>query len=240
MLLTLNSFPMKISTPLLLFLFCLPVVAQKNIHHRWNTQRQKYVSETGAVDYNSWQEDQEDLNAYLQTLAQFPPDEATSKNHKLAYWINAYNALTVQLILENYPLKSIKEIKSPWDTPCFSTGGKEYSLGDIEHKILRKMDEPRIHFAINCASASCPNLLNRAFQEKQLESQLVEVTESFLKDPTKNKINSDQLELSKIFLWFGKDFGSKAERLSFIEAYSGVRLDRPKIDYLSYDWSLNE
>jgi hypothetical protein len=148
--------------------------------------------------------------------------------------------LTVQLILENYPLKSIKEIKSPWDTPCFSTGGKEYSLGDIEHKILRKMDEPRIHFAINCASASCPNLLNRAFQEKQLESQLVEVTESFLKDPTKNKINSDQLELSKIFLWFGKDFGSKAERLSFIEVYSGVRLDRPKIDYLSYDWSLNE
>ena len=240
MLLTLNSFPMKISTPLLLFLFCLPVVAQKNIHHRWNTQLQKHVSETGAVDYNSWQEDLEDLNAYLQTLAQFPPDEVTSKNHKLAYWINAYNALTVQLILENYPLKSIKEIKSPWDTPCFSTGGKEYSLGDIEHKILRKMDEPRIHFAINCASASCPNLLNRAFQEKQLESQLVEVTESFLKDPTKNKINSDQLELSKIFLWFGKDFGSKAERLSFIEAYSGVRLDRPKIDYLSYDWSLNE
>jgi len=232
MLLTLNSFPMKISTLLLLFLFCLRVEAQKNIHHRWNTQLQKYVSETGAVDYNSWQEDQEDLNAYLQTLAQFPPDEATSKNHKLAYWINAYNALTVQLILENYPLKSIKEIKSPWDTPCFSTGGKEYSL--------RKIGEPRIHFAINCASASCPNLLNRAFQEKQLESQLVEVTESFLKDLTKNKINSDQLELSKIFLWFGKDFGSKAERLSFIEAYSGVRLDRPKIDYLSYDWSLNE
>lgn len=102
------------------------------------------------------------------------------------------------------------------------------------------MDEPRIHFAINCASASCPKLLNSAFQEKQLEQQLVEVTQSFLKDPTKNIIQPDQLELSKIFLWFGKDFGSKADLLSFIAKFSGVSLDRPKIDYLTYDWSLNE
>ena len=231
---------MKFFSPFLIFLFCLPVVAQKNIHHRWENQLQKHVSETGLVNYNSWQEDQEELASYLETLAQFPPLATASKNHKLAYWINAYNALTVQLILENYPLKSIKEIKSPWDTPCFTTGGKEYSLGEIEHEILRKMDEPRIHFAINCASASCPKLLNRAFQEKQLEQQLVKVTQSFLKDSTKNKISSYRLELSKIFLWFGKDFGSKTERLSFIEQYSGVSLDRPKIDYLSYDWNLNE
>jgi hypothetical protein len=240
MLLTLKYLMMKYISPLLLFFFCFSAIAQKNIHHRWNNQLQKYVSEAGTVDYKSWQNDQENLEAYLETLAQFPPSENSSKNHKLAYWINAYNALTVQLILKNYPLKSIKEIKSPWDNPIFSTGGNQYSLGDIEHKILRKMDEPRIHFAINCASASCPKLLNSAFQEKQLEQQLVEVTQSFLKDPTKNIIQPDQLELSKIFLWFGKDFGSKADRLSFIAKYSGVSLDRPKIDYLTYDWSLNE
>jgi len=205
MLLTLKYLMMKYISPLLLFFFCFSAIAQKNIHHRWNNQLQKYVSEAGTVDYKSWQNDQENLEAYLETLAQFPPSENSSKNHKLAYWINAYNALTVQLILKNYPLKSIKEIKSPWDNPIFS-----------------------------------PKLLNSAFQEKQLEQQLVEVTQSFLKDPTKNIIQPDQLELSKIFLWFGKDFGSKADRLSFIAKYSGVSLDRPKIDYLTYDWSLNE
>ncbi len=107
------------------------------------------------------------LNAYIQTLASTPLLESDSKNAKLAYWINAYNALTVQLILKHYPLKSIKEIKQPWDTTCFSIGEKSYTLGDIEHKILRKMDEPRIHFAINCASASCPTLGIRPFKKSK-------------------------------------------------------------------------
>ena len=226
---------------LLFFICCtLSINAQKNKHSRWNQMLQKYVDKQGQVDYKSWLSEKKQLDAYIQTLEKMPPLEMASKAAKLAYWINAYNALTVQLILENYPLQSIRDLDDPWDTNCFKIKDQSYTLGNVEHQILRKMDEARIHFAINCASASCPNLLNRAFQEKQLERQLVEVTESFLKDPTKNKINSDQLELSKIFLWFGKDFGSKAERLSFIEAYSGVRLDRPKIDYLSYDWSLNE
>lgn len=224
----------------LLFLFSLTGVAQKNIHHRWNTQLQKYVSDTGQVDYQSWQKDQAPLIAYLNTLAQFPPQEEDSKNQKLAYWINAYNALTVLLILENYPLNSIKDIQSPWDQNVFQIGDKNYSLGDIEHKILRKMDEPRIHFAINCASGSCPKLLNRAYQEKQLEHQLVEVTRDFLRDPTKNYLLKDRLELSKIFLWFGRDFGTKKELLQFISTYSGIKLDQPKIDYKPYDWKLNE
>ena len=102
------------------------------------------------------------------------------------------------------------------------------------------MNEPRIHFAINCASASCPKLLNRAFQEKQLEQQLETVTRDFINDTSKNKIQKNQLSLSKIFLWFGKDFGSKTERLTFIDRYSETPLERPKIDYLPYDWSLNE
>ena len=102
------------------------------------------------------------------------------------------------------------------------------------------MNEPRIHFAINCASASCPQLLNQAYREKQLETQLTERTRVFLMDTTKNKLQIDRLELSRIFLWFGNDFGSKEERLEFISNYSGMNLERPKIDYLPYDWSLNE
>ena len=148
--------------------------------------------------------------------------------------------MTVQLVLKNYPLESIKDIKDPWEIKCFNTQEKSYTLGEIEHEILRKMEEPRIHFAINCASQSCPNLWNKAFQEKQLEAQLVCVTESFLKDKSKNEIYPTRLKLSRIFLWFGKDFGSKEERLEFIQRYSGVRLSNPKIDYLPYDWSLNK
>lgn len=231
---------MKILSTLLLFILCFPLHAQKNINHRWDSQLQQYVSETGQVNYKAWQADQAPLAAYINTLGQFPPREDASREHKLAYWINAYNALTVQLILKNYPVKSIKDISSPWDNKCFTAGGKTYSLGDIEHKILRKMNEPRIHFAINCASASCPKLLNRAFQEKQLEQQLETVTRDFINDTSKNKIQKNQLSLSKIFLWFGKDFGSKTERLTFIERYSETPLERPKIDYLPYDWSLNE
>ena len=102
------------------------------------------------------------------------------------------------------------------------------------------MDEARIHFAINCASASCPKLKNEAYQEKQLEAQLTEATRDFLMDTTKNKLSEERLQLSRIFLWFGNDFGSKAERLEFISQYSGLNLNRPKIDYLTYDWSLNQ
>ena len=150
---------MKPSLYLFLFLFTISLTAQKNIHHRWNSMLQTYVSDDGKVNYKDWMNDRDNLNAYIQTLASTPLLESDSKNAKLAYWINAYNALTVQLILKHYPLKSIKEIKQPWDTTCFSIGEKSYTLGDIEHKILRKMDEPRIHFAINCASASCPTTL---------------------------------------------------------------------------------
>jgi len=201
---------------------------------------EKYVDTLGQVDYQNWLKEKDQLDAYLQTLEKLPPLEQASKEAKLAFWINAYNALTVQLILENYPLKSIRDLDKPWDTICFQLKGKSYTLGAIEHEILRKMNEPRIHFAINCASASCPQLLNQAYREKQLETQLTERTRVFLMDTTKNKLQTDRIELSRIFLWFGNDFGSKEERLEFISNYSGMNLERPKIDYLPYDWSLNE
>jgi hypothetical protein len=102
------------------------------------------------------------------------------------------------------------------------------------------MNEPRIHFAINCASISCPKLLNFAFQEKKIETQLIDATRSFLLDTSKNVLLKNELKLSKIFFWFKKDFGSKQERLSFIEKYSNLKFNKPVINYLDYNWMLNK
>ena len=228
----------------LYFVFCIifsaSLFAQKNIHHRWNTQLKKYVSNDGIVNYKEWGKNIDQLKAYINTLESNSPNENTSKEYKLAYWINAYNALTIDLIIKNYPLKSIKEIKFPWKIKCFNDCKNNYSLGDIEHKILRKMNEPRIHFAINCASKSCPKLLNEAYIEKNLNNQLNAATKEFLIDSTKNIIKENKSILSKIFLWFGKDFGSKKMIKEFISEYSGVKFNKFKIDYLPYNWDLNE
>jgi hypothetical protein len=223
------------------FILCTLVVnGQKNKHERWNQQLQKFVNQQGQVDYKGWMTEKSNLDAYIKTLEKMPPLETASKEAQLAYWINAYNALTIKLILAHYPLTSIRDIDDPWETNCFEVKGKNYTLGAIEHEVLRKMKEPRIHFAINCASVSCPQLQNEAYSEKQLETQLKKATERFLSDPSKNKLSASKLELSRIFLWFGNDFGTKSERLEFISNYSGLKLHHPKIEYLPYDWNLNE
>ncbi|MBT6160397.1 DUF547 domain-containing protein [Flavobacteriaceae bacterium] len=231
---------MKTSYYLFVLFLSFSVNAQKNIHATWNQMLQTYVSEEGNVNYKDWQTQKSKLDTYITVLESMPPKEHWSKNQTLAYWINAYNALTVQLILNHYPLKSIKDIKDPWDTKCFTAGEKSYTLGDIEHKILRKMDEPRIHFAINCASVSCPKLLNESYQEKTMEEQLSKASKEFLCDTSKNILAPDHIELSKIFSWFGSDFGNKSERLNFIRTNSGKEINTPKISYLPYDWNLNE
>ena len=107
-------------------------------------------------------------------------------------------------------------------------------------KILRKLNEPRIHFAIKCASKSCPKLLNEAYTEKKLNNQLNEVTISFLNDDSKNKLDENKSAISKIFLWYGSDFGSKKMMLDFISRYSKINIQRSKLNYLPYNWELNE
>lgn len=231
---------MKIKLFLVTSFLCIIVNAQKNKHSRWDQMLEKYVDTLGFVDYKSWSKDTANLEAYIETLKRLPPLDTASKSAQLAYWINAYNALTIQLILKNYPLKSIRDLKNPWQIKLFELNEKAYSLGYIEHQILRKMKEPRIHFAINCASVSCPKLLNEAYQEKKLELQLSQATRNFINDTTKNKISQKRLQLSRIFLWFGNDFGSKEQRLNFISHYSKYDLNAPEIDYLPYNWDLND
>jgi hypothetical protein len=210
-------------------------------HSKWNALLQKNVSKQGIVNYNGFQKDSNELQAYLKELSANVPTKSWSKNAVLAYWINAYNAYTVQLILDHYPTKSIKDIKDPWGQKFFSLGNKKYSLEEIEHEILRKMDEPRIHFAINCASFSCPNLLNEAYTEAKLEQQLTRVAKSFINDTTKNTLTPNKIEISKIFDWFAGDFKSKGTVIDFLNKYSTVKInEKAKIKFKDYNWSLNE
>lgn len=215
-------------------------MAQKNIHARWGQMLKAYVGPTGGVNYAAWKKESKKLGDYLETLAQMPPQQTWPKTQLLAYWINAYNALTIQLILKHYPLKSIRNLNKPWDQVVFRSGGKAYSLNNIEHNILRKMGEPRIHFAINCASASCPKLQRKPFVGNQIYDQLEAAACAFLLDETKNNFSTTPPQVSRIFLWFGKDFGTREERKLFFEKYLEKPLTSTKLDYLDYDWRLNE
>lgn len=214
----------------------------KSINHKqWNDLLKKHVTSKGNVDYKGFKKEEKELQVYLNILAKNLPEKSWSKNAILAYWINAYNAYAVKLILDNYPIKSIKKIDSPWDREFFTLGNKKYSLGEIEHKILRKMDEPRIHFAINCASYSCPNLLNEAYTEKNLQSQLESSAKSFINDKTKNTITSNKIDISSIFDWFTSDFKKEGTLIDYLNKYSTVKIDKnAKISYKEYNWNLNE
>jgi hypothetical protein len=210
-------------------------------HSRWNRLLQKNVSETGIVNYKAFREDPIELAVYIDDLTHNTPADTWNNADKLVYWINAYNALTIDLILRNYPTKSIKDIKDSWDQRLWQFGNKWYNLNDIEHKILRKMNEPRIHFAIVCASVSCPKLRNEAFTAANLEDQLTTVTEDFLSDPSKNELSENRIKLSKIFKWFKKDFEGDGSLIDFINQYSEVSIsDKAKKSFKDYDWDLND
>lgn len=210
-------------------------------HELWNVLLQKHVSENGNVDYNGLKNNYSELKTYLDLLSSAIPNESQSRDYKLAYWINTYNALTVDLIIKNYPLESIKDIKNPWEQRLWKLGNKNYNLEEIEHEILRKMSEPRIHFAIVCASASCPKLLNEAFVPEKLDQQLTLVTKGFLADTKRNIIKPNKLEISKIFKWFDDDFKQNGSLIDFLNTYSDTKISSDaKINYLDYSWELND
>ena len=214
--------------------------AQKIDHSLWTSFLQKYVTTNGNVNYKAIKTNEAKLNTYLNQFVKIAPQESWSKNETLAYWINAYNAFTIKLIIDNYPIKSIKDIKNPWDKKFIPINGKMVSLNYIEHDMLRKMNEPRIHFAINCASVSCPKLLNKAYLPETLDSQLDVATKTFINSEN-NSIKQDKLALSKIFKWFAEDFKKKGSLIDFLNNYSKTKINsNPKIVYFVYNWDLNE
>jgi hypothetical protein len=208
-------------------------------HSEWNKLLQKHVSQNGNVNYKAFKTEKEKLDAYLDKLAQQVPTDNWTVQEQLAYYINLYNAYTVLLILDNYPVNSIKDINGAWTKDIVTIGDKELSLGALEHSILRKMNEPRIHFAINCASASCPKLLNEAFLPQKLDQQLEAVTLEFI-NSDKNTITTEKVELSRIFKWYKGDFNN-GDLTGYINRYSTKKIDeKAKIGYQKYDWSINE
>jgi hypothetical protein len=220
-------------------------------HDMWDTLVNKYVSPTGNVNYLSFQQDSALFKRYLKLLSEHRPDpEKWTKDEQIAYWINAYNAFTVKLIIDHYPLESIKDItkvniplvSSPWTINFFEIGGESFNLDQIEHKILRKdFEEPRIHFAVNCASVSCPQLRNEAYTAAKLDEQLDSQAKYFLNQSGKNKLSKNELKLSKIFKWFTGDFTQNQTLIEFLNRYSDVEISEDaNIDYLDYSWELNE
>lgn len=220
-------------------------------HSEWTALLKEYVDRSGLVNYAGLVLDKGRLEDYTNLLSQNPPTSSWNKNDQLAYWINAYNAFTVKLIVDNYPIESIKDlnptisiptIRSVWTKEWFQIGGEDFSLDRIEHKILRKeFEEPRMHFAINCASYSCPILRTEAYTGEKINIQLEEQARLFINDVSRNELSRDEIKLSKIFNWFGGDFKKGQTLIEFINKHSDVKVDEnAKIRFLDYGWALND
>ncbi len=209
-------------------------------HQLFNDLLQKYVSNEGKVNYKGLKNDKTALNAYITTLAKQIPDNTWNKNAALAYWINAYNAFTLKLIVDNYPVKSITNLGGgkPWDVKNIELAGKKYSLNNIENDIIRPTyKDARIHFAVNCAAVSCPPLSNAAFTEENINDLLNTRTKNFINSPA-NTITASKIKISKIFDWYKADFGDVTV---FINKYSTIKAkDNSSIEYNEYNWNLNE
>jgi len=211
-------------------------------HGVWDGLLKEYVDADGWVDYKGFMEKRLVLHQYLTYLSENKPEATASQNVILAFYINLYNAAMVDRVLEHYPIGSVKDIKRVWGKKLIPLGEELLSLNDIEHGILRKLDEPRIHFAVNCASVSCPKLMNSAFVADRLEEQLDTATKAFL-NSDKNQLDGTEIGLSKLFSWYKKDFvvAGVADPLAYINQYLQEPLDvKTKTYFLEYDWNLNE
>ncbi|WP_034260802.1 DUF547 domain-containing protein [Altibacter lentus] len=211
-------------------------------HSQWDKLLKKHVGPQGMVDYKGFQKDREALNTYLQNLSSKNPTDDWSVQELLAYYINLYNAYTVDLILDNYPVKSIKDIDGAWTKGIVPVGDRELSLGGIENGILRKMDEPRIHFAINCASISCPKLLDEAYTAAKINEQLNRAAREFI-NSDKNDISPNDPKVSSIFDWYKKDYTINGEQdvIAYINQYSNTKINpSATLQYKNYNWDLND
>ncbi|WP_198330601.1 DUF547 domain-containing protein [Psychrobacter cibarius] len=239
-------------------------------HSTWDSLLNKNVTMTNGgkasvVNYNGMKADQSKLDSYMAATGKISQSEfnAWSKDEQLAFLINVYNAGTVELVLTKYPnIKSIKDIGgifgSPWKQDFVTLLGKKRSLDDIEHNLIRgskRYNEPRIHFAVNCASIGCPALLNDAFTGSKLDKQLEQVTSKFLADSSRNRLKGNTLEISPIFKWYKEDFETNwrvtNDLEGFLARYSSslglnksqtteLKAGKMKIGYTDYNWSLNK
>jgi len=239
-------------------------------HSAWDSLLNKNVTMTNGgkasvVNYNAMKADQAKLDSYLAAIGKVSQAQFNrwSKDEQLAFLINVYNAGTVDLVLTKYPnIKSIKDIggifSSPWKQDFVTVLGKKRSLDDIEHNLIRGSglyNEPRIHFAVNCASIGCPALLDDAYTGSKLDKQLEQVTSKFLADSSRNRLKGNTLEVSPIFKWYKEDFESNWRGTKDLEGFlarynsslglnksqtADLKNGKTKISYTDYNWNLNK
>ena len=225
-------------------------------HSQWQLILDDYLigdhsSGVNRLDYEGIADDSEALNAYIQSLAARDPREF-NKREQMAYWINLYNALTVLLVSDNYPVDSITTLGEtenafgPWDDPITTVADKSLTLNNIEHTILRPIwKDHRIHFAVNCASIGCPNIQSEAFTADNLDTLLTDAANEYLSHPRALRFDGDNLILSSIFDWYGGDFGGDQQaRLKTLGRYTD-KATRDRLKNYSgpisfeYDWGIN-
>jgi hypothetical protein len=226
-------------------------------HAVYDQLLQTYVNGDGMVNYAAWRgsdTDRKSLQNYLLRLSQASPAVKASRAGQLAFWINAYNATTIEGILQVYPTTSIRNHTAKvagynlWKDLPLLVGGKPHSLDAMEHQILRKMGEPRIHFAIVCASIGCPRLMNEAYTPDRIEEQLALNTRDFFSRSQNFQVDkSGVMHVSSILDWFGEDFGpTQQAQFTALQQYlpeDAQRMavnPRTRLVFQEYDWSLNE
>jgi len=211
---------------------------------------QTYIQD-GLVDYAGLKSNPEDLKLYLKQTSVVTKEnfDEWTKDEQLAFLINLYNAQSLALVVENYPVKSIKDIAidtgGAWKLPIVNLFGELITLDALENEVIRKnYPDPRVHFALVCAALGCPDLINTPYEAKALDTQLEEQTKTFLMDSDKNSIDINQkiLRLSPIFDWFKEDFSAKSGSvIEFVNPYYDNKANKEfKIEYTNYDWSLND
>ncbi len=246
-------------------------------YDQFNNVLRDYVNQDGTVNYAALKKNRGDLDGFARSLGRLPPPtyEAWSDDAKVAFWINAYNALTLKMVVDHYPIRpgkisgyvypdnSIRQIPGVWEKFQFLLVGEKLALNQIEHEVLRaKFGEPRIHVALVCAAMGCPRLRGESYVGERLDQQFDEDARSFFADPGKFRIDrgGSKVYISSILKWFGSDFIQKytpaqgfagheeAERavLNFASTHlppddgTYLRSDAYEVEYLDYDWSLNE
>ncbi len=221
-------------------------------HQLFDQVLQKYVSSQGRVDYAGLKSNPGTLEPYLDLLAVNVPDDEATFQTGLAFWINAYNALTIKGILDRYPITSVRKVKpfsGFFSRIKFEVGRRSYTLDDIEHGIIRyEFGDPRAHFVLICGSIGCPIMENRAFLPETLEERLDIATANFINNPDKVRLDRENgiLYLSQIFEWYAEDFEETHDSvIDFITEYlpegdaTFLKQETVQIQYLHYDWGLN-
>ena len=251
--------PVRAADPTSFFAANTPSSTMKIDHAAWGDVLARYIQKTAnGINLFAYSKvsnaDRQKLKAYLTRLQAISVRDL-SQDEQMAFWINLYNAKTIDVVLDHYPVKSIRDISlgggffatGPWKKQNMIVEGQPLSLDNVEHDILRKLwREPRVHYAVNCASFSCPNLAAKPFTSKELEAMLDDGASAYVNHPRGVAFQGKRLILSEIFSWYRKDFGTTdAEIIAHISKFAAPKLREKlagikSIDGYAYDWSLND